>query len=103
MRVMELIGRPLSQWDIGRKLMLDRKCCEGINFVRFCSEGDAEALPVKVKDEDGLLVAEIPNILLQNDRILIASATMVAADSTQTFYRCSFISNHYISSTIVRC
>lgn len=66
--MVKLIGKNLYQWDVGR--LLEIKCSENINEVHFSQTGDTEALVVEPKDVDGVLVASIPNILLQQTTTL---------------------------------
>lgn len=54
----------LFQWDLNRKIKIFGK--RNIDEVHFCHAGDEEALIVPVKQENNILIANIPNILLQN-------------------------------------
>ena len=53
----------LFQWDLNRKIKIFGK--RNIDEVHFCHAGDEEALIVPVKQENNILIANIPNILLQ--------------------------------------
>ena len=52
------------QWDIDRKLIVED---ESIKEVHFCNKTDSCSLIVESYKEDGLTLANVPNILLQND------------------------------------
>ena len=52
------------QWDIDRKIVVEDKT---ITQVHFCNRTDECSLVVEVYDLDGLRVANVPNILLQQD------------------------------------
>ena len=54
----------LFQWDIDRKIIVDT---EGADEVHFCNGSSDSSLVARVYDEEGLKVANIPNILLQNN------------------------------------
>jgi hypothetical protein len=75
--LIELIGGKLYQWDTGRKVKvaLDNK---PVSEVHFCTLGDENALVALPYEVDGNIVANIPNILLQNNGavcVYIVSAT----------------------------
>lgn len=53
----------LFQWDIDRQLIVEDPT---IGEVHFCNRTTDQSLVVEVKEEDGLRVANIPNILLQS-------------------------------------
>ena len=52
----------LYTWDLNRQVIVEDP---SITEVHFCNRTDDCALVVEVKDEDGLRVADIPNIILQ--------------------------------------
>ena len=52
----------LFQWDINRQIIVSDA---SIDAVHFCNRTDVSALVVEVKEKNGLRVADIPNILLQ--------------------------------------
>lgn len=68
---MKIIGTPLYQWEIGRQLQIIPILGMTVDFVHFSNQGDAEALSVKPKEIDGIIVADIPDILLQSGRHLV--------------------------------
>ena len=52
----------LFQWDINRQIIVSDA---SIDAVHFCNRTDVSALVVEVKEKNGLRVADVPNILLQ--------------------------------------
>lgn len=74
------------QWDLNRKLVVedDGVCSQ----VHFCN-GTGPALVCLVRDENGLRVADVPNILLQKAEPIKAYLYTNAEDGTRTrrFYR----------------
>ena len=61
----------LYAWDLDRQIIVDDP---SITEVHFSNRTDDNSLVVEVKDEDGLRVANIPNILLQQPWDIIAYA-----------------------------
>lgn len=74
------------QWDLNRKLVVedDGVCSQ----VHFCN-GSGPALVCLVRDENGLRVADVPNILLQKAEQIQAYLYTEAEDGVRTrrFYR----------------
>ena len=62
----QLIGRELYRWDLDRKVKLS--VYEAIDEVHVAKHGGDEALIVAPRKEKGMVVADIPNILLQTAR-----------------------------------
>ena len=52
------------QWDLNQKLIVEDPT---INEVHFSNRADKDSLPVEVYEENGLRVANVPNIFLQED------------------------------------
>ena len=52
------------QWDLNRKLIVNDPT---VKQVHFCNKTDNCSLVVEVYEEDGLYLADVPNILLQSD------------------------------------
>lgn len=50
------------QWDLDRKIIVEDKT---IDEVHFCNRTDSCSLVVKVREEDGVYIADVPNVLLQ--------------------------------------
>ena len=62
-----IIGTPLYQWETGRQLKVIPLRGMRVDSVHFSNYGDSTALVVKPKENDGVFIADIPNILLQDD------------------------------------
>ena len=62
------------QWDLNQKLIVEDPT---INEVHFCNRTDKDSLPVEVYEDNGLRVANVPNILLQEDLKIKAYAYSV--------------------------
>ena len=54
-------GDQFYQYDLGQKLLVEGEYCK----VHFCNQADDVALAVDVYEENGVRVADVPNILLQ--------------------------------------
>ena len=62
------------QWDLNQKLIVEDPT---INEVHFSNRADEDSLPVDVYEENGLRLANVPNILLQEDLKIKAYAYSV--------------------------
>ena len=60
----------LYQWDLNRQVKITLPVGMSANEVHFAHPRDKEALVVRTKEQDGELVADIPNILLQSSQII---------------------------------
>lgn len=56
----------MYQWEIGRKVAITPPAKTKLSKVEFAHKGDTETLPVFTKEENGVIVADVPNILLQS-------------------------------------
>ena len=74
----------LFQWDLNRKIKIIGK--EEVDEVHFSHVGDEEALVVKPIKENNILIANIPNILLQESKDIFVY--LVSKDKTlkETFF-----------------
>ena len=72
MGTLKVIGSALYQWEIGRKIRIDASVGNRAVEVQFAHPGDKEALSVTPKEENGIIVAEVPNIMLQSADKLVA-------------------------------
>ena len=70
MIAIEVIGSPLYQWELGRKISISLPEHTFINRVEFSQDGYDETLPVEPYEANGVLVADVPNILLQTGRYI---------------------------------
>lgn len=72
MDTIKVIGSPLYQWEIGRKIQIIPPPNTRVDRVEFSHKGDAEALCVAITEENGVMEANIPNIILQSsERVLV--------------------------------
>ena len=62
-------GSPLYQWEVDRQLLMDS--ADAVKAVFVSNSGDKDALTVEPKEENGAVVANIPNILLQSGRDIV--------------------------------
>lgn len=90
MDTIKIVGNPLYQWELGRKVQLFPLPNMTIDEVHFSNHGDPEALVVKPKNENGIITAEIPNILLQSGNHLVVYSVNVAEGFIDTLRSCTF-------------
>lgn len=101
MAVIRVIGESLYQWSSGNKLLisLPKSCAdvkEKIKRVDFESRsvqneaGQNIVHPVNVYEENGRLLADIPNIFLQSTENIIAYVVAVETDSERTILHREF-------------
>ena len=84
MIAMKVIGTPLYQWEKGRRLEILPIRNMKVDSVHFANYGDTEALVVKPKEENGMIIADIPNVLLQSGSNLVVFSVNVSSDSVET-------------------
>lgn len=87
---MKVIGSQLYQWESGRKLQINPLPNMRVDAVHFSNFGDTEALVVMPREENGVIVADIPNIMLQSGRNIVVYTVNVSADSVETLLDCTF-------------
>ena len=80
--MIELIGKSLFQWDLGKQVKIN----ESVDEVHLANQGDTEALVVEPKTVDDIVVADIPNILLQT----ASNITVYAVKNGKTISRRTF-------------
>ena len=66
MDVIKIMGTPLYQWELGRKISISTHEHMIINRVEFSTASYTETLMVEPREEDGVVVADVPNVLLQS-------------------------------------
>ena len=72
------------QWDTGQRLIVDgADMCEEVHFATRKLNG---VLVVRIENQDGLRVANVPNILLQSAYPIIAYVYYRNADNRETRY-----------------
>ena len=94
MDTIKIVGNPLYQWELGRKVQIFPLPNMTVDEVHFSNLGDPEALVVKPKEENGMIIAEIPNILLQSGNALVVYSVNVAEGFTDNLRSCTFNVRH---------
>ena len=84
----KIIGTSLRQWESGRKIQVVPGSNMEVTRLDFAHKDSTNALGVVPKTEDGLIVADIPNILLQSDQDIIVYAVNVDGSKTETINEC---------------
>ena len=74
--------KTLTQWDVGRKVAVAQKC----DYIHFANAAMSEAVACKVREDDGLWIAEIPDEVLQVSGVLRVYAFVVTAGENYTKY-----------------
>lgn len=90
MDYIKVIGTPLYQWEAGRKIQIIPLPKMHINAVHFSNFGDSEALVVEPREENGIIIADIPNILLQSGKNIVVYTVNISADSVETLVERTF-------------
>lgn len=90
MSLISIIGTPLYQWETGRKLKIIPLRGMRVDSVHISNYGDSTALVVKPREENGAYIADIPNILLQDDRSIAVYSVNISEDKTETLRECVF-------------
>lgn len=69
MKIFSIYGGRTSfwQWDLGQRLIVSDDTCNEVHFDNGTTE---KALINKVYEVDGMRLVDVPNILLQSDRLL---------------------------------
>lgn len=87
---MKIIGTDLYQWETGRQLQIIPLRNTVVSSVHFSNPGDAEALVVKPKEANGMIIADIPNILLQNGENIVVYTVNIDTNCVETLRDCIF-------------
>ena len=85
MTTIEIVGSPLYQWEVGRQIRVTPSPGVRITAVQFAKLGDNEALSVAPSEPSGVIIADIPNILLQDNRSLVVYITDMSEDRIEAF------------------
>ena len=88
MSTIKIIGTRLYQWEVGRQLQIIPLLNHTVASVHFSNPGDLEALVVKPKELNGMIVADVPNILLQNGKNIIVHTVDVSETYVETLTDC---------------
>lgn len=83
-----IVGDPLHQWELGRKVRISPWVDLSVDEVHFAKDGDTEALVVEPKEENGVITAEIPNILLQTTTNIVVYAVQAFEGCEKTLDSC---------------
>lgn len=74
----------LTQWNYGQKLCVCGIKCEKVSEVHFACEGDKEAL-IQLAEKDGeKIIADIPDILVETGKNIIAYLYVADESSGET-------------------
>lgn len=84
----KIIGTSLRQWETGRKLQVVYKSIAEATHLEFTHRGRENALVVIPKEENGIVVVDIPNILLQSDQDIVVYYVNVSGDKTEVIEEC---------------
>ena len=84
MKNVRIIGSPLYQWEVGRQLEILPVSGFTINAVHVSNLGDTESLVVKPRLENGVLLVDIPNVLLQNGKSITVFTVTASEESVET-------------------
>ena len=88
--IIKLIGTKLYQWDVGRKLQILSNENFSIDEVHFSNKNTTTALVLLPYEEDGMLVVDVPNILLQECENINVHGVTHYDNGDRTVYHTSF-------------
>ena len=86
----KVIGTSLRQWESGRKLQVNPVGNREITRLDIAHKGSTNALVVIPKEKDGIIVADIPNILLQSDQDIVVFCVNVYGEKVEVIDECVF-------------
>lgn len=84
MEKVKVIGSRLYQWELGRVISITPPDNTVVSTVEFAHTFDKEALAVMPREENGVIVADIPNILLQSGDPIFVFLVYVDANCLET-------------------
>jgi lysophospholipase L1-like esterase len=90
MTVIQLIGGALYQWDTDRQVILHPHSGYTVDEVHFMNPNGTTAFVVEPTEKDGVIVGNIPNILLQSAVNIRVFAVMHTKDGERTTCDCTF-------------
>lgn len=90
MDTITIVGNPLYQWEIGRRVQVKPLPGKTVDAVHFSNYGDTDALVVEPYQENGKLFANIPNILLQSGNNIVVYSVNVSEGFNDTLRSCMF-------------
>lgn len=84
-----MISGTLYQWSTGQKVKVVPQNGENVCEVHFARQGDPTAIVVETKYTEEGITAEIPNILLQSSKPILAYAVEKNEDAEKCFCNCT--------------
>ena len=78
--MIELLNGRLTQWDTGRLVKITANQGETISEIHCYFDGETEGYRVNHKVEGDSVIAQIPNILLQENRTIAVCAVSITED-----------------------
>lgn len=88
--MIQLIGDKLWQWDLNRKVIVDSNSNIVISELHFVDYKSSSTLKVIPKLVDGVLIGDIPNVLLQQTRDIVIYGVHINDDVEHTEYSVRF-------------
>lgn len=89
MNIIRVIGSPLYQWEVGRQIQIFPSGRLKVDQVHFSHLGDADALVVVPTVKDGMIIVDVPNIMLQSGQNIVVFIVDVAEDCVETLRTCT--------------
>lgn len=86
----KVIGTSLRQWESGRQLQLNPNGNMDVTRLDMAHKDSTNALVVIPKEKDGIIVADIPNILLQSDQDIVVFSVNVSCEKVEVIDECVF-------------
>ncbi len=84
----KVLGSSLDQWELGRKIKITPTDGVRLDRVEYCHANDTEALPVRPYIENGILVADIPNMYLQSGEPIFVYLVHLEENLLETIGSC---------------
>jgi hypothetical protein len=88
--MIQLIGDKLWQWDLNRKVIVDSNSNIVISELHFVDYKSSCTLKVIPKLVNGVLIGDIPNVLLQQTRDIVIYGVRINDDVEHTEYSVRF-------------
>ena len=82
--MIELLNGALTQWDLNRYVKVTVNDSDKTYEVHCYGENDTVALNVKTEREGNVILAPIPNILLQNNKKIVVCVVEISGDTHRT-------------------
>lgn len=88
--MIKLLNGRLTQWDTGRLVEVSANQGETIDEIHCYFADEVESYRVEPRAEGGTTLAQIPNILLQENRAITVSVVTVTEDGRRTVESTTF-------------